>query len=245
MKAIILAAGRGSRMRDMTDAKPKCLVELHGEPLLHHQLRSLQEAGIGKIAIVTGYHCKMLQGYGDRQFHNPRWATTNMVSSLAIASEWLRAGPCIVSYSDIFYEPGAVRLLMASDAPLAIVYDPKWEHLWRDRFGDPLLDAETFKLANNGVLTEIGGKPETINEIEGQYMGLLRFTPRAWEDIDAMRRALPNQNQDTLDMTSALQGTIDRGNISVTAIPYRGAWGEIDSQEDLLVYQSGGIGRRG
>lgn len=245
MKAIILAAGRGSRMQSMTEANPKCLVELHGEPLLHHQLRSLREAGIEEVAIVTGYRSDMLQGYGDHQFHNPRWAETNMVSSLATASEWLRAGPCIVSYSDIFYESGAVRLLMESDSPLAIVYDPDWERLWRDRFGDPLLDAETFRLGEGDALTEIGGKPETVDEIEGQYMGLLRFTPQAWEDFEAMRQALSDQRRDKLDMTSALQNTIDRGNIPVTAIAYRGSWGEIDSAEDLLVYQSAGIGQKG
>lgn len=240
MKAIILAAGRGSRMKTMTDAKPKCLVKLHGEPLLDHQLRSLREAGIREIAIVTGYRAEMLRGRADAEFHNPRWAETNMVSSLASASEWLEEEPCIISYSDIFYDPSAVISLMGTDADIAITFDPDWERLWRDRFGDPLLDAETFRKAEDGTLLEIGNKPERTEDIEGQYMGLLRFTPAGWSEIQAMRQSLTNETRNKLDMTSALQAVLQRGNKKIQAVPYCGAWGEIDSADDLTVYLSRG-----
>ena len=102
MKAIILAAGRGSRMKELTAENHKCLVELRGKPLLEWQLLALREAGIGEIAIVTGYKRELLSQYGLAEFHNPRWEKTNMVSSLACAERWLQVGPCIVSYSDIF-----------------------------------------------------------------------------------------------------------------------------------------------
>ncbi|MBF0128245.1 MAG: phosphocholine cytidylyltransferase family protein, partial [Magnetococcales bacterium] len=155
MKAIVLAAGRGSRMGDLTDDRPKCLVELGGRPLLEWQLAALRGAGIREIAIVTGYKSGMLRGRGLTGFHNPRWETTNMVSSLACAGTWLREGPCIVSYSDIFYEASAVSSLMASSAELAVTYDPGWLPLWEKRFGDPLRDAETFRLDGEGRLLEI------------------------------------------------------------------------------------------
>lgn len=83
MKAIILAAGRCSRMKDLTDDRPKCLVELRGKPLLEWQLIALRAAGISEIAIVTGYKRELLCNRGLHEFHNPRWADTNMVSSLA------------------------------------------------------------------------------------------------------------------------------------------------------------------
>ena len=102
MKAIILAAGRGSRMKDLTEDKPKCLVKLHGKSLLDSQLQALSDAGIAEIAIVTGYKRELLANRGLFEFHNSRWAETNMVSSLACAQEWLETEPCIVSYSDIF-----------------------------------------------------------------------------------------------------------------------------------------------
>ena len=102
MKAIILAAGRGSRMKSLTDEKPKCLIELNGKPLLEWQLEALRGAGIEDIAIVTGYKKELLHRYGLKEFHNSLWAETQMVSSLMCANEWLQQSECVVSYSDIF-----------------------------------------------------------------------------------------------------------------------------------------------
>lgn len=237
MKAIILAAGRGSRMKDLTDQRPKCLVELDGKPLLEWQLDALRQAGINEIAMVTGYKRELLASWGLVEFHNPRWAETNMVSSLACAGEWLRSEPCLVSYSDIFYDASAVSVLMNCPARLAVTYDPNWRELWERRFENPLVDAETFRLNQNGTLAEIGNKPKTIEEIEGQYMGLLRFTPEGWREIIKIRTELADSECDRMHMTGTLQKVIDGGNIDILAVPYRGRWGEVDSESDLLAAQ--------
>lgn len=240
MKAIILAAGRGSRMEALTDDRPKCLLELRGKSLLSRQLEALRAAGIQEIAIVTGYRSEMLEGRVERTFHNARWADTNMVSSLETASDWLESGPCIVSYSDIFFEASAVLALMKSEASLAVTFDPNWLRLWQDRFGDPLLDAETFRFSTSGQLTEIGQKPKTTAEVQGQYMGLLRFTPAGWAEMTAMRHSLPDETRDKMHMTGALQRLIERGRISIAAIAYEGDWGEVDHGADLSLYNQQG-----
>ena len=236
MKAIILAAGRGSRMKDLTDERPKCLVELRGKTLLDWQLEALRGAGISEIAIVTGYKRDMLANRGLIEFHNPRWADTQMVSSLACAADWLQTGPCIVSYSDIFYSPLAVQSLMVCPAALAVTYDPNWLELWKQRFGDPLLDAETFRLSSGHTLEEIGNKPQSIDEIQGQYMGLLRFTPEGWAEVLRIRSKLNSEQRDKMHMTGTLQRVIDAGRLAIAAVPYVGEWGEIDSEADLLTY---------
>ena len=65
-----------------------------------------------RLPLLPGYKRELLAERGLVEFFNPRWAETNMVSSLARAEEWLVADTCIVSYADIFYESSAVRLLM-------------------------------------------------------------------------------------------------------------------------------------
>ena len=236
MKAIILAAGRGTRMKELTDDRPKCLVELRGRALLDLQLEALREAGIEEIAVVTGYRHEMLASRGLIEFHNPRWAETNMVSSLACAEDWLQLEPCIVSYSDIFYGSYAVKALMNSSAPLALTYDPNWLQLWNHRFGDALLDAETFRLTTESTLAEIGKKPSSVDEVQGQYMGLLRFTPKGWAEVVRIRSTLSTAECDRMHMTGTLQMLIESKRIPVHAIPYKGHWGEIDSETDLSVY---------
>jgi len=236
MKAIILAAGRGSRMKNLTDERPKCLVELRGKPLLEWQLAALREAGINEIAIVTGYMRELLADRSLVEFHNPRWAETNMVSSLACAQEWLQVEPCIVSYSDIFYGAQAVQSLMESPAALAVTYDPNWLELWTQRFGDPLLDAETFRLKPDNTLAEIGNKPKSVEEVQGQYMGLLRFTPAGWAEVLRIRSGLTSAECDRMHMTGTLQKVIEAGKVPIAAVPYAGEWGEVDSAEDLAAY---------
>ncbi len=236
MKAIILAAGRGSRMKDLIDERPKCLVELRGKPLLERQLEALREAGISEIAIVTGYKREQLTNRGLTEFHNSRWADTQMVSSLACAQEWLQSEPCIVSYSDIFYDAKAVVSLMECSGNIAVTYDPNWLKLWEKRFGDPLLDAETFRLNTDQTLAEIGNKPKSVNEVQGQYMGLLRYTPEGWAEVLRIRAQIMPIECDRMHMTGTLQRVIDAGVVPVYAVPYEAEWGEVDSADDLAAY---------
>jgi choline kinase len=238
MKAVILAAGRGSRMKKLTDERPKCLVKLRGKTLLDWQLDAFKNAGISQIAIVTGYKRQLLANRGLQEFYNARWAETNMVYSLACANAWLMEGPCIVSYSDIFYCIRAVTLLMENPMPLAITYDPNWLALWTRRFGNPLLDAETFRLNLDNTVSEIGNKPKSVEEIEGQYMGLLRFEPEGWMEVLRICSALTSVESDNIHMTWVLQKIIESGKVSINAISYSGEWGEVDSVKDLEVYHS-------
>jgi choline kinase len=237
MKAIILAAGRGSRMKDLTDDRPKCLVRLRGKPLLEWQLEALREAGISKIAIVTGYKHELLTNRGLTEFHNPRWAHTQMVSSLACAQEWLECEPCIVSYSDIFYDAKAVVSLMECSGKIAVTYDPNWLELWEKRFGNPLLDAETFRLNKDLTLAEIGRKPKSVNEVQGQYMGLLRYTPEGWAEVLRIRATMTPTECDRIHMTGMLRKVIEEAVVPIYAVPYDAEWGEVDSADDLAAYQ--------
>lgn len=234
MRGIILAAGRGSRMGKMTDEKPKCLIELNGKTLIEHQLNAFKDAGIEDIALVTGYNRELLSKYGSKDFHNPRWESTNMVSSLLCADEWLIRHPCIVSYSDIYYTSEALRLLIKSKFDLGITYDPNWLELWSKRFIDPLVDAETFKInKNTSVVSEIGNKPDSIAQIQGQYMGLLYITPKSWTQLKISRTSFSIKERDSLHMTTLLQRVIEDGLISLKGIKYEGIWSEYDTINDL------------
>ena len=236
MRAIILAAGRGSCMKALSFDRPKCLVEISGQPLLHFQLQAIRSLSISDIGIVTGYKREMLATQGLQEFHNFNWNTSNMVTSLACASEWLTQYDCIVSYADIFYERQIIKDLLSAPGKLNIAYDPCWLELWSKRFTNPLDDAETFRVNKDGFVLEIGGKPSTIQEIEGQYMGLLKFTPESWCEAERIRTSLNGKVRDNLHMTDLLQKIIDAGRIQVSAVKCTEKWGEIDTEDDLKLY---------
>ena len=229
MKAIILAAGRGSRMLSLTDNMPKSLVLLRGKPLIEHQINAFLKAGVREIIIITGYQSQYLEPWGDIRIYNPRWQNTNMVYSLMCAKDYLVKEDCLVSYSDIFFYSPIVLELINCKSRLAISYDPNWLDLWSRRFEFPLDDAETFKIDKNDWLIEIGHKTNKIEDINGQYMGLLKFKCEFW------RNYLPKIH-DNLQMTHFLSNLLEL-KFSIKAIKNCEPWGEIDSASDLKLME--------
>ncbi|MGH9533891.1 MAG: NTP transferase domain-containing protein [Terriglobales bacterium] len=241
IRAVILAAGRGSRMGQLTGERPKCLIELAGCPLLVRQIAALRRGGAERIGIVRGYRAEAIAaaaaGATLEYFDNPRWAETNMVASLAAAAAWLRSGPVIVSYGDIFYRASLVRALAALPGPLAVAYDRLWRRLWTSRFARPLSDAETFRRDGAGHLLEIGGPPARLEEIEGQYMGLLHFTPPAWRIVEELLARLTAPARDRLDLTGLLRRLLAARALPVATCPGDGQWGEVDQPSDIELYE--------
>ena len=236
MHAVILAAGRGSRLGPHTEDRPKCLVELAEKPLIRRQIAALRGAGVPSIGIVRGYLANKIDVEDATYFENPRWAETNMVMSLVAAAPWLRTGPVIISYADIFYGRDIVRDLAASSGDLVVAYDRGWRSLWSRRFADPLSDAETFRTDARGNLIDIGRRTTQIDDIEGQYMGLLKFTPAAWRAVETVLAALDAKARDAMDMTTLLRALLDSG-FPVGTVAIAGKWGEIDSSDDLELYE--------
>ena len=234
MQGLILAAGRGSRMSALTQAGPKCLVTVGGGTLLARQVAALRAAGVERIGVVGGWRAGALHGRGVEVLHNPDWATTTQVGTLCRAAEWLRAAPTLVSYGDIAFSPATARRLAACPAPLALSYDRDWHALWRRRFADPLQDAETFALDEHGHVCEIGGRPRPDEDIGGQYIGLMRWTPSAWHRYGGVLRALQSSADGRrVDMTAALRLLVQRHYAAIAAVPVDGPWFEFDSERDV------------
>lgn len=84
-QAVILAAGRGSRMHGLTRDIPKCLVPLGGKPILAWTLDSLRVNGISDVLVVSGWQHEKLQGWAEHVRFNPNWSASNMVRSLQLA----------------------------------------------------------------------------------------------------------------------------------------------------------------
>ena len=153
MKAIILAAGQGKRLRPLTKDRPKCLVEFEGLPLIDRQILTLKRLDIMDIIIVAGWQASTVIDRGNRYYINKKFNQSNMVETLfCAAKEFNGQKDILVLYSDILYEPRVVSALMESKGEIAAVVDTDWRKLWQLRFDDPLVDAETLKLNINGTI---------------------------------------------------------------------------------------------
>ena len=236
MKAIILAAGRGSRMGDLTEDSPKCLVTVAGQTLLAWQMAALRAAAVEDVVLVRGYAKDRLGGQPVRFVDNPRWARTNMVGTLLCAERHLRRDDAIVAYADIVYHPDIVATLAAAAGDIVVAYDTLWRDLWCARFAEPLADAETFE-TRDGRLVEIGGRATALDDIRGQFMGLMKFTPAGWRRTAAHLAGLAQPERDRLDSTALLSRLLAAG-VEVRTLGVAGRWCEFDSQRDLDLCES-------
>jgi len=225
MKAIILAAGQGTRLRPLTDHIPKAMVEYRGLPILWHVVNALKLSGIDDICVVTGYCCDSITVEHQVQLiYNERYSCTNMVDSLLLAMTDCQED-ILVSYSDIIYNSDLVRKLLRDDHLIAITADSNWEWLWEKRFEDPLSDAETFNYNSDNILTEIGNKPSSLDQIKGQYMGLFKIKKEA---LPIFKSYAENGFSSMTKLLSEI-----KDNIPISIVWTHGGWLEVDQLTDL------------
>jgi L-glutamine-phosphate cytidylyltransferase len=245
MNAIILAAGKGERLRPLTNEIPKCMVKLFGKTLLEYQIDVFKSCGINDITIVTGYKVDKIKLKGVNFLHNENYDTTNMVETLFCAKEKLTEN-VIISYGDIIFEKQVLQKLIDSEWDSSIVIDTQWEKYWKMRFENPLDDAESLTI-ENGYITNIGQKPKKIDEIQGQYIGLMKFQNNGVKDLIEYYENAKNSSKNGVNplndaipfhksyMTDLLHGMINKG-YKLRAIPINHGWLELDSYNDFQIY---------
>ena len=241
-QAVILAAGRGSRMGAASASRPKCLTPIAGKTLLEWTLAGLSANGIRNVLVVTGWQHHQLAPFPVETQLNTRWSETNMVRSLLSAEAHLSHQSTLILYGDGAYSSRSVQsALRGPNRDIVVPVDLQWESLWRRRFIDPLVDAETLAFSADRI-TAIGQRPERIEQIQGQFMGMLRSTPRGWQRILRWLQNFENQHGphsvDRLDMTGLLARMLNDGEpIYWTGV--HGGWVEIDSSADLAAAETG------
>lgn len=257
MKAIILAAGQGTRLRPFTDDRPKCMVEVNGKTIIERQLETMHSCGIRDedIIMIAGYRGDVLRdrfgGTGISIIINSEYENTNMVCSLMCAAEAMESEEDIlISYGDIIYTPTVLNAVLGSEEPMSVVVDDGWYDYWTQRCENPLDDAETLMIDAEGYLTEIGQKTTDLRKVQSQYIGLMRFRKAGLKALLALAEeaklrssrgeALWRTSRDyrKMYMTDLLQGLIDEGS-RLKAVHIRRGWYEIDDCEDMKLAEAG------
>ena len=244
MKVIILVAGEGKRLRPYTNEIPKCMVKLAGYSLLSYQLSLIEKCNIPSddIALVGGYKIEALEEFNLKKFNNVKYSSTNMVTTLFCAREFMmRDEDLVISYGDIIYEEKVLRAVLDCDDAMCVVADKEWERLWRLRMNNPLDDAETFVMDDNLLIKELGKKPTSYFQVQAQYMGLIKIrkdmVSKFIDIYDQMDQHIDydGQNFDNMYMTSFIQYLIDAG-WQVKARLVKNGWLEVDTVGDLKCY---------
>jgi choline kinase len=232
MKALILAAGRGTRIRSVHGERPKCLIPIndHGDTILDQQIENLFSAGVSNIGIVVGYEMKQILNHVWARhrtfqpriqfFKNARFAETNNIYSLWLAREWVMDDSFVCLNGDVVFDPRVLIPALNSSHPIRMIVDPEW----RD---------ETMKvIVNDGRIVRMS-KGISREEFSGTYLGITAFSSaihsRFFDRVETLIRS--GRVNDFFNM--AVQQLADEG-VHVSPSPTWGLpWAEIDDPSDL------------
>ena len=246
LKVIILAAGEGKRLRPLTKNIPKTMVKLFDMSLLERQIDVFKKCGIDDIVVVGGYKDEAINVTNIKKYRNLNYDSTNMVETLFCVKDELY-DDTIISYGDIIFEKEVLQSLINSNEDFSVIVDKNWEKYWEIRFDNPLEDAESLKLDNKNNILEIGQNDKNIKEIQGQYIGLMKFQKKGVKTIKEFyekTKEKSKNNKNPLNsnlpfkesyMTDFIQGLIHHG-CKIKAILIKGGWLELDTIDDYEMY---------
>ena len=234
MKAVILAAGQGTRIRSVHGERPKCLIEVEDTTILDRQLEALSTAGITEVAIVVGYqkeqiitHLRSKELSQNQRIHfieNPAFALTNNIYSLWLAIDWLRGDSFIVLNADVIFDAEILKHAVDPYASISMIVDP----LWRD---------ETMKVVIKGDRVIRMSKKISQDEFSGTYIGITVFSKLVQDRFFEKVNGLVAVGRVNDFFNIAVQELADEG-VHVGYTSTNGlAWAEIDDPSDLAFAQ--------
>jgi L-glutamine-phosphate cytidylyltransferase len=227
-KAIILSAGKGSRLLPLTAERPKCLIELSGKSLLEWQLDALRDSGVGEVVVVTGFRDDLVDAVAESRpgvctLFNPFYHVADNLGSV-----WMARGEfdsdILLLNGDTLVSPALLAtVLSAATGPIAVTIDEK-----------PGYDADDMKVLREGDRLRRIGKALEAGHYNAESIGLLAFRgdgPRLFIDqVERMMRQPDGTRRWYLRAIDALaQAGADVRTVSITGE----AWQEVDFPEDV------------
>jgi choline kinase len=241
MKAIILAAGQGTRLKKYTENLPKGMLEFSGKTLIERQIDVYHSCGIDEIIVVKGFAGDKINYENVQYVTNTKFATTNMVVSFLCAKDYFDES-VIVSYSDIIFEKEMLLKLIQNNHDISVVVDDNWKEYWKLRYGYIDFDTESLEIDHNDNIISLGKENPELEDISSRYVGLIKFSQSSLREIvriynrdKAMFQQTPwgqsGKNIENAYMTDLLQVLINEG-FNVKAVRHINGWLEFDTNED-------------
>jgi len=246
VKPVIIGAGRGRRLRHLTDDLPKTLVHVLGRPMLESILEAFEAAGFARrdVTFIAGYRAEVIEArYPEFSYvRNEDWENNNILLSLVTARAHLEGG-FVSSYSDIVYRPEAVVRAVASPHDIALVCDTDWRSRYVGRSEHPESDAEKL-VADGDRILELSRTLEP-SRATGEFIGVMKLTRagaarflrafdearREFEDAPTFREGRTFRKAYLIDL---LQHMLERGE-ALHCVPMHGGYMEIDTTEDAAM----------
>ena len=239
-KALIIAAGLGSRLKKHTENLPKCMLDFGGKTLLQRQLDAYKKCGVKDISLIRGYKKEKINYKGIKYFENTDYKNNNILNSIFYAEKVIN-GNIIISYSDILFDSSVVERTLNSDHDISVVVDIDWRGYYVGRKDHPISEAENVIFNSNNEVEKIGKINTGNEEVHGEFIGMIKLSNRGTEIFKEHFHRLkkiywnkPFQRAKIFQkayLTDFIQELVDIG-IKVHCVIIESGWKEIDTVED-------------
>lgn len=241
MRAIIIGAGRGSRLMPTTADTPKCYAQVQGKRILDWAVDAFRSSGIDQIVFIGGYRIDQVRDdYPQFTFrHNIDWQNNNILASLFYAED-LMDQPFICCYSDTLFKPDIVKGLLHNDDDIALSVDTHWLQRYAQRTEHPPDDAEKVTV-QNGVVTRVH-RSIAEGDAHGEYTGVAKFSvagaARLREHFNHCKQLYAGQpfreskSFEKAYLIHLFQDLIEAGQ-PIVHVDSPGGYIEIDTQQDF------------
>ena len=240
IKALIIAAGLGSRLKSHTENLPKCMLDFGGKTLLQRQIDSYKKCGVKDISLIKGYKKEKINYKSINYFENTDYKNNNILNSIFYAEKVIN-GNIIISYSDILFDSSVVERTLNSDHDISVVVDIDWRGYYVGRKDHPISEAENVIFNSNNEVEKIGKISTGNEEVHGEFIGMIKLSNRGTEIFKEHFHRLkktywnkPFQRAKTFQnayLTDFIQELVDIG-IKVHCVIIESGWKEIDTVED-------------
>ena len=239
-KALIVAAGLGSRLKTHTENLPKCMLDFGGKTLLERQLDAYKKCNINNISLIRGYKKEKINYKGINYYDNKDYKNNNILNSIFYAEKNIN-GNLIISYSDILFDPSVVQRLIESNHDISVVVDIDWRGYYVGRKDHPISEAENVIFNSDNKVEKIGKINTGNEEVHGEFIGMIKLSNRGTEIFKEHFHRLkkiywnkPFQRAKIFQkayLTDFIQELVDIG-IKVHCVIIESGWKEIDTVED-------------
>jgi choline kinase/DNA-binding XRE family transcriptional regulator len=239
-KALIVAAGLGSRLKKHTKNLPKCMLDFGGKTLLQRQLDAYKKNSIKDISVIRGYKKEKIKYNGIKYFENTEYKNNNILNSIFYAEDFIN-GNLIISYSDILFDSTVVKRVLKSNHDISVVVDIDWRGYYVGRKDHPISEAENVIFNSNNEVEKIGKINTGNEEVHGEFIGMIKLNNRGTEIFKEHFHRLkkiywnkPFQRAKIFQkayLTDFIQELVDIG-IKVHCVIIESGWKEIDTVED-------------
>jgi phosphoenolpyruvate phosphomutase len=235
-RAIFLAASRGAELKELTEDRPKVLIDINGKPLIEQSIDSFYDHDIKDISIVTGYKKEAFKFQNIKYIHNENYENTNELSSLFLAKKEI-VDNCVISYGDILYRKYILSRLLEEKGDITIVVDAMLENRAESYTGDFVLCSRSHTKNFNDAPAELKGikfsSAVEASVAQGEWIGLIKTNKVGSEIlVKALNELSTKSDFNKLKLPDLMNALLD-SKVKINVMYIDGHWMDIDTYADV------------